>query len=92
MFICHILVIKVFIFNIPLVVEQSNYTTKIVNTFIVCYLDSWQTILLNNFKFKNCFLGRTNKIKISAKCKYVYLGYEIAFDRASSWTFGDLFA
>ena len=35
--------------NTPLVVEQNNYATKIVNVCIVYDLDNWLKILLRNF-------------------------------------------
>ena len=36
----------------PLAVEQNNYTTKVVNVYIVCDLDAWPGNPINNFKFK----------------------------------------
>ena len=38
----------------PLVVEQNNYTTKIVNAYVIHELDTWPKILLNNFKLTKC--------------------------------------
>ena len=48
--------------NTPLVVEQNNYTTKIVNAYIVYDLDNWSKIPLRNFKLKNWSYGTTNVI------------------------------
>ena len=44
----------------PLVVEQKNYLTKIVNVCIVYDLDAWPRNTTNNFKFKSCLFGVTN--------------------------------
>ena len=41
----------------PLVVEQSNYATKIVNAYIVYDLDDWRKISLGIFIIKNCLFG-----------------------------------
>ena len=70
----------------PLVVEQNNYATKIVNTFIVYDLDNLPKIPLRNFALKNCLFGATNIAKNSYKSKWVYSGYGIAFDRLGSWS------
>ena len=53
----------------PLVVEQNNYSTKIVNAYIVYDLNDSPKVPLRNFILKN-----------SDKGKYVYNGYGIAFD------------
>ena len=74
-----------------LAVEQNNYLTKIVNVYIVYELYTWPRNPSNNFKFKNCLFGATNIVKISNKEKYVYSGYRITFDSASSWSFDDDF-
>ena len=44
----------------PLTVEQKNYATKILNTYIVYELDTWPKISLNKFTLKNCLFGATN--------------------------------
>ena len=75
-----------------LAVEKNNYLTKIVNVYIVCDLDAWPRNLTNNFKFKNCLFEATNIVKNSDKEKYVYSGYGITFDSASSWSFDNNFA
>ena len=41
----------------PSAVEQSNYTTKIVNVYIVLDLDAWPRNSTSNSKFKNCLFG-----------------------------------
>ena len=76
----------------PLALEHNNYATKIVNAYNVYELDTWAKFPLNNFKLKNCLLGATNIVKHSDKEKLVYSGYEIAFDGAGSWNFGNGFA
>ena len=63
-----------------LAVEQNNYLTKIVNVYIVYDLAVWPEIPLKIFTLKNCLFGATNVIKNSAKDKWVYSGYGIAFD------------
>ena len=42
--------------------------------------------MTNNFKFKNHLFGATSVVKRSDKEKYVYSGYKITFDSASSWS------
>ena len=37
----------------PLAIEQNNYTTKIVNVYIVYNPDAWPRYPTNNFKFKH---------------------------------------
>ena len=76
----------------PLAVEQNNYLSKIVNVCIVYDLDGWPRNSTNKFKFKNCLLGATNKVKNSDKENYVYSGYGITFDSAGSWSFDNDFA
>ena len=73
----------------PLVRDQNNYTTKIVNDYIVFDLDNWPKNLLRNFTLKMCFFGLTNVVKNNDKETYVYSGYGIAFDRKDSWIFND---
>ena len=38
----------------PLAVDQNNYLTKVVNTYIAYDLAAWLRYSTNNFKFKNC--------------------------------------
>ena len=66
--------------NTPLVVEQKNYTIKILNVYIVYDRDNWPKIPLRNFTIKNCLFGANNIVKNSDKEKYVYRGYGITFD------------
>ena len=73
----------------PLAVEQNNCTTKIVNVYIVYELDAWPRNSTNNFKFKNRLFCTTNIVKNSDKEKYVYSGYGITFDTASSLSFNN---
>ena len=46
-----------------LVVQQNNYTTKIVNTYIVYDLDNCLKNMHNNFTLKNCLFGVTSIVK-----------------------------
>ena len=78
--------------NIPLFIEQNNYTSKTVNVYIVYDFDNWQKHPLRNFALKNCFFGANNIVKNNVKEKYVYSGYRIAFDGKGSWSFNDDFA
>ena len=87
--------------NDPLAVEQNNYTTKMVNAYnsymlnahrkayIAYELDAWPKVPLDNLKFKNCLFGATSVVKNSDKEKWVNSGYEITFDDAGSWSFGN---
>ena len=65
---------------------------KIVNAYIVYYLDVWSRNATNNFKFKNCLFGATNTAQNSDKEKYVYSGYGIIFDSTGSWSFDNDFS
>ena len=60
---------------------------KIVNVYIVYYLDAWPRNPTNNFKFKNCLFGATSVVKNTDKEKHLYSGYRITFDSAGSWSF-----
>ena len=76
----------------PWAVEQKNYVSQIVNTYIVYDLDAWPRNLTNNFKIKNCLFGSTSVVKNSENEKYVYSGYWITFDSAGSWSFDSAIA
>ena len=71
----------------PLVVEQNNYLTKIVNVYIVYDWDAWPRNPTNNFKFENYLFGATIIVKNCDEEKYAYSGYEITFDSADWWSF-----
>ena len=71
----------------PLVAEQNNYLSKIVNVYIVYDLGDWPRNPTNNFKVKKCLFGGTSIVKNSDKEKYVYSGYGITSDSAGSWGF-----
>ena len=71
----------------PLAAEQNNYLTKVVNAYVVYHLDAWPRNPTKTFKFKNGLFGATSVIKNSDKEKYVYSGYGITLDNASSWSF-----
>ena len=75
--------------NISLVIGQNNFTTKILNAYIVSDIDNWPKILLGNFTLKNCLFGATNIAKNSDKSKWVYSGYGVAFDGKGKWNFGN---
>ena len=77
--------------NSVLAVKQNKYVTRIVNAYIVYDLDTWPKIPYNIFKLKVCLFDTTNLVKNSGKSKYAYSGYGIAFDGASSWSFGNDF-
>ena len=62
----------------PLVVEQNNCLTKIVNLYIVYDLDAWPKVPLRNFTLKICLFGATNIVKNSDKEKDVYSDYRIS--------------
>ena len=47
----------------PLVIVENNFTTKILNAYIVYELDSRPNIFLNNFKIESCLFGATNIVK-----------------------------
>ena len=76
----------------PLVVEQNNYTIKIVNAYIVFELDTWPNNSLRNFILKNCLFEATKVVKNSGNTKLLCSGYWIAFDGAGSMIFGNDFA
>ena len=76
----------------PIAVEQNNYTTKIVNAYIVYDLDAWLNNPLKNFELKNYLFGPTSIVKSSDKGKSVYSGYGIAFDRKGTWSSGNDYA
>ena len=75
-----------------LVEEQNKYLTKIVNAHIVYDLDYWPKNPPNNFSLKSYLIGVNNTVINSEKSKYVYSGYETAFDSAVSQSFGKDFA
>ena len=57
--------------NTSLVIEQNNYTSKIINVFIVYDLDNCPNNLLRNFTLKSCLFGATNVVKTNDKEKYI---------------------
>ena len=63
-----------------LAVEQNNY--------IFYDSDNWPNNPLRNFTLKNSFFGATSIVKNNEKEKWVYSGYEIAFDAKGTWSFG----
>ena len=63
-----------------------------LNAFVVYDLDYWPESLFNNVTLKGLQFGNSNIVKHSDKCKYNQSGYEIAFDGAVSWSFGNNFA
>ena len=48
-------------------------------------------ILLNSFTLKHFLFCATNIVKNSDESKYVHSGYEMVFDAAVSWSFGNEF-
>ena len=75
----------------PLAVEENNYATKIVNSYILYDLNTWPRNPTNNFEFKNCLFAVTSIVKNTDEEKWVYSDYEITFDGAGSWNFGNGF-
>ena len=71
----------------PLLVEQNNYASKIINIYIFYELDAFPRNRTNNFKFKNCLFGATSAVKNCDKIKYVYSNYGIILDSTGSWSF-----
>ena len=69
--------------NNSLVIEQINYTRKIVNNYILYDLDNWPKNRLTNLTIENCLFGVENIVKNNDKEKYVYSRYGIAFDGKS---------
>ena len=59
---------------------------KVVNAYIVY---PWPKIPLNNFKLRNCLFGATDVGKNCEKEKWVHSNFEIEFDKARSWDFGN---
>ena len=52
--------------------EQSNYTTKMVNVYSFYDPDDWPKVPFRNFTLKNCIsFGATTIIKTDDKEKYV---------------------
>ena len=76
----------------PLVIAQSNYSTKIVNACVVYDLNDWPIVPLRNFILKIFLFGATNIMKNNDKEMYVYSGYGIAFDGKGEWSFGNYYA
>ena len=76
--------------NTPLVIEENNYKTKILNVYIVYGLYNWPKILLRNFTIKKFLFGATAMVKNIDKEKFVPSGYAIAFDGKGSWNFGNV--
>ena len=70
-----------------LTAEQKNFTTKIINVYIVYNLHAWPRNPTSNFKFKNCLFGSTSIVKNIDQEKYVYSGYKITFDKTGWWSF-----
>ena len=63
----------------PLILEQSCYATKIVNTSIVYELNASPRNPFDNLTLKNCLFGATNIVKNSNEDKWFYSGYGINF-------------
>ena len=77
--------------NTLLVREQNNYTSRIVNVYIVYDLDNWPKNPQWNFTLK-LFVHNNSYSKNNDKEKYKYSGYRIAFDGKGEWRFGNDFA
>ena len=66
-----------------LVIEQNNYATKTVNTYIIYDLDDMPKILYRNLTLKNCLIDATDIDEL------VYSSYGITFDGKDEWSFGN---
>ena len=75
----------------PLAIEQNNYLTKIVNFYIVYYLDAWSKVTFRGLTLKNCLFEATNIVKNRDKEKYVQR-YGLAFGEKDEWNFGNVYA
>ena len=76
--------------NDSLVAGNNNYLTKMLKAYIE--LDSWPRNLFNTFTSRQeiaCLVQLYSKN--SNKSNYMYSGYEIAFDGAGLWKFGNDF-
>ena len=71
-----------------MILEKDICLTKIGNFYIVNDLDSCPKSSLNTFILKNVLFRATNIVTNSAKIKYIYSSYGIAFNEASSWNLG----
>ena len=62
--------------NTPLIVEQTNYATKIRNAYMIYDLYNWPRIPLRNFTLNNYLFDAINiiikSIIKSGKSKYMY--------------------
>ena len=65
--------------------------SKIVHVYIVYDLDVWRKNSSNNLELKNCSFGTNNIVKISDQGNWLYIGYEITFYSASSWSLNNDF-
>lgn len=63
-----------------LATKQNNYLTKVVNAWIVYYLDACSKNPANSFKLKLSLLGETNVMKSSDNEKWVYSRCRTVFD------------
>ena len=70
--------------NIPLVVEQNSYVTKIVNAYIAYGLNNWPKLLLRNFTLRNSLFGVTAIVKNSNNAKCLFSGYGVVFGEKMS--------
>ena len=71
----------------PLVCEQNNYLSKILNVWIAYVLDAWAWNPTNNFKFENFIFRDTIIVKSSDKEKYLYSWCWIIFVSTVSCNF-----
>ena len=76
------------------VIAQKNIThtcSKHISLYIVHEIDNWPRNLLNNFILKNCLFGAVKIARNTVKRKFVYNGYRLVIDGASSWNFRNEF-
>ena len=67
---------------------DNDFLAEEQNHYIFSDADNGPTNPLRNFTLKKSFFGATSIVKNNEKEKWVYSGYEIAFDAKGTWSFG----
>ena len=68
------------------------YSSLILNSYIICKLNTWPSNLTNNFTLKYCLFGTVKLVRNTIKSEFTYNGRRIAFDGEGSWSFRNDFA
>ena len=82
-------------FNNSVLVENfysSFYSNFILNLYIVSELNTWPRNPTNTFPLKHCLFVTVKLVRNTSKHKFIYNGWEIAFDGEGSWSFDNDFA